>query len=105
MYKTILVTLDSTPSDRAIIEHVKTLARLAQSRVVLLHVADGFGIQVRKVDHRDGEQGQHDEHDEHDDERCALLQGGRIARATRPNGTEGAHDHPKETSTTGLESD
>ena len=42
MYKTILVTLDGTPTDRAIIRHVKELAKLAQSRVVLLHVADGW---------------------------------------------------------------
>jgi nucleotide-binding universal stress UspA family protein len=42
MYKTILLTLDGTPTDRAIIEHVKPLARMAQSRVVLLHVADGW---------------------------------------------------------------
>jgi len=42
MYKTILVTLDGTSSDRAIIEHVKRLARLAESHVVLLHVADGW---------------------------------------------------------------
>ncbi len=46
MYKTILVTLDGTPSDRAIIEHVKQLARLAQSRVVLLHVADGWAART-----------------------------------------------------------
>lgn len=42
MYDTILVTLDSTPTDRAIIEHIKRLAKLAHSRVVLLHVADGW---------------------------------------------------------------
>ncbi len=41
MYDTILVTLDSTPSDRVIIEHIKQLALLARSRLVLLHVADG----------------------------------------------------------------
>jgi nucleotide-binding universal stress UspA family protein len=46
MYKTILVTLDGTPTDRAIIEHVKTLAGLAQSRVVLLHVADGWAART-----------------------------------------------------------
>lgn len=46
MYKTILVTLDGTPSDRAIIEHVKQLAKLAQSRVVLLHVADGWAART-----------------------------------------------------------
>ncbi len=42
MYETILVTLDSRPTDRAIIDHVKRLAKLANSRVVLLHVADGW---------------------------------------------------------------
>jgi nucleotide-binding universal stress UspA family protein len=46
MYKTILVTLDSTPTDRAIIEHIKKLAKLAQSRVVLLHVADGWAART-----------------------------------------------------------
>ncbi len=46
MYKTILVTLDGTPTDRAIIEHVKVLARLAQSRVILLHVADGWAART-----------------------------------------------------------
>ena len=46
MYETILVTLDGTPSDRAIIEHVKRLAKLAQSRLVLLHVADGWAART-----------------------------------------------------------
>jgi nucleotide-binding universal stress UspA family protein len=41
MYETILVTLDATPTDRAIIEHVKKLAKFMKSRVVLLHVATG----------------------------------------------------------------
>ena len=46
MYKTILVTLDGTPTDQAIIQHVKALAKLAQSRVVLLHVADGWAART-----------------------------------------------------------
>ena len=46
MYDTILVTLDGTASDRAIIEHVKALARLANSRLVLLHVADGWAART-----------------------------------------------------------
>ena len=46
MYKTILVTLDGTPTDRAIIRHIKQLAALAQSRVVLLHVADGWAART-----------------------------------------------------------
>ena len=46
MYDTILVTLDGTPTDRAIIEHVKQLAKLAQSHLVLLHVADGWAART-----------------------------------------------------------
>jgi nucleotide-binding universal stress UspA family protein len=46
MYQTILVTLDSTPTDRSIIDHVKALAGLMHSRVVLLHVADGWAART-----------------------------------------------------------
>jgi nucleotide-binding universal stress UspA family protein len=46
MYEKILVTLDGTSSDRAIIEHVKQLAKLAQSRLALLHVADGWAART-----------------------------------------------------------
>ena len=46
MYNTILVTLDGTPTDRAIIEHVKALAKVAHSRVMLLHVADGWAART-----------------------------------------------------------
>ena len=46
MYDTILVTLDGTPTDRAIIDHVKELAKLAHSRLVLLHVADGWAART-----------------------------------------------------------
>jgi nucleotide-binding universal stress UspA family protein len=46
VYKTILVTLDSTPTDRGIIDHVKPLAALMKSRVVLLHVADGWAART-----------------------------------------------------------
>ncbi|HTV39182.1 MAG TPA: universal stress protein [Candidatus Sulfotelmatobacter sp.] len=50
MYKTILVTLDGTPTDRAIIEHIKQLAKLMQSRVILLHVADGWAARTFGAD-------------------------------------------------------
>jgi nucleotide-binding universal stress UspA family protein len=50
MYKTILVTLDGTPTDRAILKHVKLLAKLAQSRVILLHVADGWAARTFGAD-------------------------------------------------------
>lgn len=46
MYNKILVTLDATPTDRAIIEHVKPLAKLMHSHLVLLHVADGWAART-----------------------------------------------------------
>ncbi len=46
MYKTILLTLDGTPTDRAIIEHIKQLAKFTQGRLVLLHVADGWAART-----------------------------------------------------------
>jgi len=46
MYEKILVTLDGTPSDRAIIEHIKELAKIMASRLVLLHVADGWAART-----------------------------------------------------------
>jgi len=46
MYKCILVTLDGTPTDRAIIEHIKQLAAFAHSKVMLLHVADGWAART-----------------------------------------------------------
>ena len=50
MYKTILVTLDGTPPDRAIIEHIKQFAKFAQSHVMLLHVADGWAARTFGAD-------------------------------------------------------
>jgi nucleotide-binding universal stress UspA family protein len=46
MYKSILVTLDATKTDRAIIDHVKQLARLTGGHVVLLHVATGWAART-----------------------------------------------------------
>jgi nucleotide-binding universal stress UspA family protein len=46
MYRTILVTLDGKATDRGIIDHVKALAHLMESRVVLLHVADGWAART-----------------------------------------------------------
>jgi universal stress protein A len=50
MYNKILTTLDTTPTDRAIIEHVKALAKVMNSRVVLLHVADGWAARMYGAD-------------------------------------------------------
>src|SRR5665213_2383342 len=46
MYNSILITLDATPTDRAIVEHVKSLAKVMKSRVMLLHVADGWAARA-----------------------------------------------------------
>jgi nucleotide-binding universal stress UspA family protein len=46
MYNRILVTLDTTPTDRAIIEHIKALAKVMHSQIMLLHVADGWAARM-----------------------------------------------------------
>jgi nucleotide-binding universal stress UspA family protein len=46
MYQSILVTLDNSKTDRAIIEHVKPLAKLTGARIVLLHVATGWAARL-----------------------------------------------------------
>ncbi len=50
MYNKILLTLEGTATDKPIIEHVKVLAKLAGSRVVLLHVADGWAARTYGAD-------------------------------------------------------
>jgi nucleotide-binding universal stress UspA family protein len=42
VYKHILVPLENSPSDEAILLHIRGLARLTGARLTLLHVADGF---------------------------------------------------------------
>lgn len=46
MYETILVTLDGSATDRTIVEHIKRLAQVMKSRVVLLHVAEGWAART-----------------------------------------------------------
>ena len=50
MYNTILVTLDASPTDRAIIDHIKKLAKVMNSQLVLLHVATGVPAQFNGPD-------------------------------------------------------
>jgi manganese transport protein len=50
MYKRILVTLDRTRADRPILDHIKPLARLMQSHVILLHVASGVAAKYHRSD-------------------------------------------------------
>lgn len=50
LYKTILVTLEGTPTDRAIIDHIKLLAQSMRSHVILLHVASGVAAKYHQAD-------------------------------------------------------
>lgn len=50
MYAKILLALDLSPADRPIIDHVKKLAEIMKSRVVLLHVATGAAAQFHEED-------------------------------------------------------
>ena len=42
MYNKILLALDHTETDEALLEYIPPLARLAKSELLLLHVADGW---------------------------------------------------------------
>src|SRR3954471_15910280 len=42
MYKKILVPVENRPSDQTILRHIRPLAQLAHSQLLLVHVADGW---------------------------------------------------------------
>jgi nucleotide-binding universal stress UspA family protein len=42
MYKRILVPLENTDTDSAIVDHVRQLAKLSGGSVIFMHVADGW---------------------------------------------------------------
>lgn len=42
MYQHILVAVEHSAADEAILEHIVELARLTRARLLLVHVADGF---------------------------------------------------------------
>ena|ERR1039458_1645745 len=42
MYKKILIPLENSAADRAILQHIKPLAKLTRSGLLLMHVADGW---------------------------------------------------------------
>jgi len=48
MYKHILITLDNSPVDRAVLTHIRPLARLTNAQITLIHVADGFMARNQK---------------------------------------------------------
>lgn len=49
MYRTILVALDHTKADDVLLPHISQLAGLTKSKLLLVHVADGFA--ARNYDH------------------------------------------------------
>jgi nucleotide-binding universal stress UspA family protein len=46
MYDRILITLDATTTDRVILDHIRPLAKIMKSHIVLLHVADGWAART-----------------------------------------------------------
>jgi nucleotide-binding universal stress UspA family protein len=57
MYRHILVPLENSPYDGAILEHVRRLARLCGASVTLIHVADGFAARnVAQLELRESEE-------------------------------------------------
>ena len=57
MYQRILVPLEHTAYDEAILRHVRQLARLCQSSLVLMHVADGWAARnIQQLQLRESEE-------------------------------------------------
>jgi nucleotide-binding universal stress UspA family protein len=72
MYRRILVPLEHSPYDSAIVDHVRDLARLCGSSVVLIHVADGFAARnIKQLNLRESEEMRVDR--EYLEETCAAL--------------------------------
>lgn len=42
MYKKILVALENSPADQSLIPHITKLAKILQSKLLLVHVAEGW---------------------------------------------------------------
>lgn len=61
MYARVLVPLEHSAYDRCILDHVRGLAKLCQSSIVLIHVADGWAARnLRHLQLRDSEEMQDD---------------------------------------------
>lgn len=73
MYRRILVPLENSPYDEAILEHVRRLAGWCGASIVLIHVADGFAArQHGALQLRESEEMRHDR--EYLDHLCGHLQ-------------------------------
>jgi nucleotide-binding universal stress UspA family protein len=72
MYTRILVPLENTPTDKAILAHVARLARHCSAHLVLIHVADGFAARnIEPLKLRESEEMKKDR--AYLDECCAAL--------------------------------
>ena len=57
MYRRILVPLEHSPADEAILRYVRPLAKLSGASLVLLHVTDGWVARnIRQLDLRESEE-------------------------------------------------
>ncbi len=57
MYKRILVPVENSEYDDAIIEHVGRLAKMCEASVVIIHVADGWVARnIRQLDLQESEE-------------------------------------------------
>jgi nucleotide-binding universal stress UspA family protein len=73
MYKRILVPLEHTTYDAAILDHVGRLARFCGAEVLLMHVADGFAARnVKQLNLRESEEIRSDR--EYLEQLCAGLE-------------------------------
>jgi nucleotide-binding universal stress UspA family protein len=73
MYKRILVPLEHSPYDAAIVEHVRKLAKITGASLVLMHVADGWAARnVNQLHLRESEEMRLDR--EYLEQTCASLE-------------------------------
>ena len=73
MYKRILVPVEHSPYDAAIIDHVRELAKFSGASIVLIHVADGWAARnVKQLNLRESEEMRSDR--EYLETMCASLE-------------------------------
>lgn len=78
MYKRILVPLEHTPYDAAIIDHVRALAKFCGASVVLIHVADGWAARnAKQLNTRESEEMREDR--EYLEQMCDSLEASGLA--------------------------
>lgn len=57
MYKKILMPVENSPYDDAIVDHVRELAKICKASIVLIHVADGWAARnISQLDLRESEE-------------------------------------------------